>query len=235
MLSTKSQKKLDRRQRGTLLVLGVLAIAVLVGLYQISQTPLAGLPTLIPPLFGQTATPRAVAFAPAASASPTPGQDPALLTATVNALPPWLTDHSTPTRPNEAGPTSTPSTYFVFLPGLGVQPTPTGLPALLKTEPPPVPPTPSWPDGLADHTASRIGLHVVRNADPYIMEFVRRVRPRVMKSVDDLGWLSDVKAASPNTTIQTRTWTLRMRGRGCRTSTALTPCCQTKKSGKPMI
>jgi hypothetical protein len=40
---------------------------------------------------------------------------------------------------------------------------------------------------------------VVRNADPYIMEFVRRVRPRVMKSVDDLGWLSDVKQVSPNT------------------------------------
>ena len=39
----------------------------------------------------------------------------------------------------------------------------------------------------------------MRNNDPYIMEYVRRVRPRVMKSVDDLGWLSDVKLASPNT------------------------------------
>jgi hypothetical protein len=62
-----------------------------------------------------------------------------------------------------------------------------------------VPPTPSWPDGLDHQTASKIGLHVVRNDDPFIMEFVRRVRPRVMKSVDDLGWLTDVHLASPNT------------------------------------
>src|SRR4029078_6771946 len=69
----------------------------------------------------------------------------------------------------------------------------------LKTEPPPAPPTPRWPDGLTSQTTSTLGLHVVRNSDPYIMEYVRRVRPRVMKSVDDLGWLSEVKQDSPNT------------------------------------
>jgi hypothetical protein len=31
------------------------------------------------------------------------------------------------------------------------------------------------------------------------MEFIRRARPRVVKAVDDLGWLSEVKQVSPNT------------------------------------
>ena len=119
-------------------------------------------------------------------------------TPTADALPPWLGHHSTPARPDEPGPTSTPSEYLAFLPGVLSQPTQPQVVAL-KTEPPPQPPTPRWPDGLTTRTDSKISLHVVRNADPYIMEFVRRVRPRVIKAVDDLGWLSDVKAASPNT------------------------------------
>jgi hypothetical protein len=66
-------------------------------------------------------------------------------------------------------------------------------------EPDAVPPTPVWPDGLARLTNSKLGLHVIRNNDPFIMEFIRRARPRVVKAVDDLGWLADVKRVSPNT------------------------------------
>ena len=189
----KKQQKLNRRQRWAIWALGVLAIVALAGLTQLSLAHFPGLPGLIQPLFFQSPTPKAVALA-----STSPNQAAPMGTPTPEALPPWLQGHSTPTRPNEPGPTSTPTAYFVYLPGIGIQPTPTFV-AVLLTEPPPAPPTPRWPDGLSSQTASKLGLHVVRNNDPYIMEYVRRVRPRVMKSVDDLGWLAEVKQASPNT------------------------------------
>jgi hypothetical protein len=66
-------------------------------------------------------------------------------------------------------------------------------------EPSPVPPTPNWPDGLSRLTNSKLGLHTVRANDSYIMEFISRARPRVVKAVDDLGWLAEVKRVSPNT------------------------------------
>ena len=70
--------------------------------------------------------------------------------------------------------------------------------------PPPNPPAPepttaSWPPPLAAPGASKLGLHVIFNNDPRIMEFVRRVKPRVVKAVDNHGWLSEVKQASPQT------------------------------------
>lgn len=46
---------------------------------------------------------------------------------------------------------------------------------------------------------SKLGVHVVRNNDPRIMEFVRRSQPAVMKAVDDVGFLEEVKEVSPNT------------------------------------
>lgn len=106
--------------------------------------------------------------------------------------------NSTDIRHGDHGTILMPGPYRVFLPALLKLPllppeTPT------KPEPPAVTPALGWPDGLAHRTASKLGLHVVRNNDAYIMEYVRRVRPRVMKSVDDLGWLSEVKLASPNT------------------------------------
>ena len=46
---------------------------------------------------------------------------------------------------------------------------------------------------------SKLGLHVIRNNSPLIMEFVRQARPAVIKAVDYLGWLVDVKTVSPET------------------------------------
>jgi len=46
---------------------------------------------------------------------------------------------------------------------------------------------------------SKLGLHVVRNNDPNIMEFVRKAQPAVMKAVDDFGFLAEVREASPRT------------------------------------
>ena len=114
----------------------------------------------------------------------------------------------TPTAQNEprASATETPSDYHSFLPGLGSQPrtppptleSPTATPSPLPIAPPP-PPTPVWPGALAGLTQSKLGVHVVLNNDPFIMEFVRRAKPRVMKAVDDLGFLAEVKEVSPGT------------------------------------
>ncbi|MCZ7668952.1 MAG: hypothetical protein M5U34_18030 [Chloroflexi bacterium] len=46
---------------------------------------------------------------------------------------------------------------------------------------------------------SKLGIHVVRNNDPNIMAFVRQAQPAVMKGVDDLGFLEEVKQVSPRT------------------------------------
>ena len=105
---------------------------------------------------------------------------------------------ATPAGPSQPSALPAAGPYVVFLPDVRNQPVvPT--PISTKPEPPAVTPAAGWPNGLASQSDSKLGLHVVANNDPYIMEFVRRVRPRVMKSVDDLGWLSDVKLASPNT------------------------------------
>jgi len=48
---------------------------------------------------------------------------------------------------------------------------------------------------------SKLGLHVVRNNDPRIMEFVREAQPAVMKAVDDVGFLEEVKEVSPRTVV----------------------------------
>jgi hypothetical protein len=46
---------------------------------------------------------------------------------------------------------------------------------------------------------SKLGLHVIRNNDPRIMEFVRQAQPAVVKAVDDFGFLAEVRKASPRT------------------------------------
>lgn len=46
---------------------------------------------------------------------------------------------------------------------------------------------------------SKLGVHVVRNNNANIMEFVRKAQPAVMKGVDDLGFLEEVKQVSPRT------------------------------------
>ena len=92
-------------------------------------------------------------------------------------------------------PTSTPSPTQIFP---TKTPTPTPTPTATATATryvstlPDLPPT----DELGP---SKLGLHVVRNNDPKIMEFVRQSQPAVMKAVDDLGFLAEVKEVSPRT------------------------------------
>ncbi len=83
-------------------------------------------------------------------------------------------------------------------------PVPTDTPDLATPKPTDTPlptatPTPAWPETMAEPGRSKLGLHVQTNRSPNIMEFVRRVKPRVMKGVDDLGFLAEVKQVSPQT------------------------------------
>lgn len=48
---------------------------------------------------------------------------------------------------------------------------------------------------------SKLGLHVLLNNDPAIMEFVRRANPVVMKAIGDFGFLAEASALSSRTTI----------------------------------
>lgn len=95
------------------------------------------------------------------------------------------------------GPTRTPTATPIFPTSTPIPPTPT------PTETP-TPPTlvviqipTSRPSGQLG--PSKLGLHVIRNDDPNIMEFVRQGQPAVIKVVDYVGFLTEVKAASPRT------------------------------------
>jgi len=77
--------------------------------------------------------------------------------------------------------------------------TPSQTPRPTNTPLPTATPTPAWPEALASPGRSKLGLHVQNNSSPDIMEFIRRVKPRVVKGVDDLGFMEEVKKVSPQT------------------------------------
>lgn len=60
-------------------------------------------------------------------------------------------------------------------------------------------PTPAWPPALDRPGRSKLGLHVIQNNSPYIMEFIRRAKPVVVKGLGGFGWASEVKRVSPDT------------------------------------
>jgi hypothetical protein len=144
----------------------------------------------------------------AASPSPAPTRpgDPLTPTPVDKALSP--TPAELPAPP--AAVTSTPAVeppapepgYELWLPFISSQlptvtPTPTATPSPTPT---PTPfPTPVWPEPLAAPGPSKLGLHVIQNNSPWIMEFISRVRPAVVKAVGDVGWLKEVKKVSPET------------------------------------
>jgi hypothetical protein len=61
-----------------------------------------------------------------------------------------------------------------------------------------------WPAPLSQPSRSKLGLHVQWNNSPEIMEFVRRMLPAVIKPIGDLGFVAEVKEASPQTIIVAR-------------------------------
>jgi hypothetical protein len=149
----------------------------------------------------------------AACATPAPAGAP---TAQPN-YPPPATDQPGPTSPPleypppmAASPTAPPPVtgtappassatpaVIVLLPIIG-QSESTPSPAPPAVAPPTETPLP-WPEPLQGQTASKLSVHTLNTNDPYVMEFIRRVKPRVVKSVGDVGWLREVKDVSPQT------------------------------------
>jgi hypothetical protein len=179
----------QRRQLSGLTLVLTGSLLILLGLSLRAGSNWPDLPALIPPL---NVSPNAAGATP--SATPTPAPTRSIFW--------WFS--GTP-QLGEEGVTRTPAApardqwdYYapLVLYNYGVPGLP---PATQVPEPPKAEPTPNWPDGLSHLTNSKLGVHVIANNDPYIMEFIRRARPRVVKSVDDLGWLADVKRVSPNT------------------------------------
>ncbi|MHB0858642.1 MAG: hypothetical protein ACYC5M_13885 [Anaerolineae bacterium] len=92
--------------------------------------------------------------------------------------------------------------WHLYLPhiGSGREPvTPTAQPAPTKAPTPTPTPTLPWPQALEQPSRSKLGLHIQWNNSPEIMEFVRRMKPAVVKSVGDLGFMDEIKEVSPST------------------------------------
>ncbi|HRO90777.1 MAG TPA: hypothetical protein PK205_06215 [Promineifilum sp.] len=110
----------------------------------------------------------------------------------------------------EPGLPPTAAVFVPLLPSGGTQPTATPPPTVMPTEAPtdeaPVAPTATpYVSNIPDFTPrpelgpSKMGIHVARPNSEAIMEFVRAAHPAVVKGVDDLGFLAEVKAVSPRT------------------------------------
>ena len=128
-------------------------------------------------------------------------------TATFPAAPTAATAGDTPPA---ASPVASSEVFVPLLPGgaaESVAPTsaPTDAPLPTDEPPPATPPATPYISNIPDHTPrpelgpSKLGIHVARPNSPAIMAFVRAARPAVVKGVDDLGFLAEVKAASPGT------------------------------------
>ena len=83
-------------------------------------------------------------------------------------------------------------------------PSPTSTSTPTSTPAPTATPTLSWPPPLETPGRSKLGLHVQWNNSPEIMEFVRRMKPAVIKAVGDYGFLVEVKEVSPSTVTVAR-------------------------------
>jgi hypothetical protein len=128
----------------------------------------------------------------------------AVATASPSASPPA---HATP----RATSTRNRTPWFLFLPTIGEarrSPTPTLTTTVSATNTPLPAPTPTpmipWPEALESPGNSKLGLHVQWNNSPEIMEFIRRMKPAVIKAIDDLGFVAEAKEASPQTVFVAR-------------------------------
>ncbi len=141
--------------------------------------------------------PTAVVAAPTISIStdqPVPTSVEAYVPATYTPLP-IINVEPTPVTPNSIPIGLSPSATIIFpsrTPSPTATPTATATATRYVSQIPDLPPT----DELGP---SKLGLHVIRNNNPNIMEFVRQAQPAVMKAVDDLGFLAEVKEVSPRT------------------------------------
>lgn len=95
--------------------------------------------------------------------------------------------------------TATPPSTDTAVPTLANTDAPTQPPPPTPEPPTPEPTVDPWPPARDQPGASKMSLHVILNDDSRIMEFVRRVKPGVIKGLDNLDWLAEVKQVSPQT------------------------------------
>ncbi len=171
----------------------------------VSCQPTGTLPTRVPVLtkpeevavVEEVAVETAVSIAIPGTFTPAPAVtiDPALNFGDNSPLGPTLTPSITPILP-----TSTPIVQSGPPTRTRVATrTPTPIPTPIDTAP--IAPDPIFNSDYPVITGSKLSIHVIRNNDKGIMDFVRWAQPSTIKVVDDLGFTSDVREASPNTII----------------------------------
>lgn len=187
-----------------LLTLAASAAAAVLAVVLVGSDLLAAPPADLPPLLEQR--PGGVATSAAPTAAPAAAAPAA--TDVIAAAPPGA-QAATPTPPSLPTVPARPPTVeplqamaqgllALFLPQVSnseaVEPRQAEAFILLPT-----PESSDWPAARPGLTASKLSAHVIGRSDPYVMEFVRRAKPRVIKALDDFGWLAEVKQVSPET------------------------------------
>lgn len=195
-IQPKKKSSLNPRQRWQLSGLAAAGLTVLLlGGYWTLRVSV--LPELVPLLHLPTNSPAARVIAALVEPAPTVTPQPTVTTTAPIIYVPVtpLPDGEERTAKLSASATSGPSTVFLPFLNLVIVPTATPVPQTFEN----AVPAPDWPESLPGLTGSKLSLHVIGTGDPYVMEFVRRAHPRIIKAVDDLGWLADVKRASSAT------------------------------------
>ncbi len=196
---------------GGVLVVGVLLLGAALAA---KTAPADDLPTLIPLLSSPTPPPVVEQKTP--PQAPVPEATPTLLMTLGLASPAAPIEFATE-APLAAPTASRLSSMYLpmVLQSYRPPPPPPRLAEAFRLLPPS--PLDVWPDPILEgQTASKLSVHSLGTGDPYVMEFVRRTKPRVIKAVGDIGWLVEVKSVSPQTiTIgriydQDESWVLRL-------------------------
>src|SRR3990172_3825429 len=177
--------------------LGAVALAVIV--YAIVQ--LTGAPGVASPPGFPTAAITVVMIEPTQALVPTstlaPSATGVIAAATYTPLPPPITDTPPPATP-------TPQSASPIPPTSAPAASPTTKPVTSGGWPGPIPgPSPTWsvksfPPKAPASGPTKLGFHVTLNSGG-TLDYVAAVHPSVMKGVDDVGYLRDVKALSPST------------------------------------
>ena len=104
------------------------------------------------------------------------------------------TSSLTPTATHTSTPSVTPTPTVTFTPTLTLSPVWSATPTRMAVRP-------GWPAAYPDLSASKLSVHRIGTSDSAVDDFVRLVHPRLIKSVDSLGWLGEVRGISPGTVV----------------------------------
>ncbi|HUV94416.1 MAG TPA: hypothetical protein VMX14_06235 [Anaerolineae bacterium] len=151
------------------------------------------------------------AWSPASPVLPFPSRLPSQSPTQDHPLPPAARESAPPVYPlattRSPTPGASPPQERLYFPSISsAHPTATSVPVALATPRPKPTPTPTlpWPAPLAAPGRSKLGIHVQWNCSHDIMEFIRLMKPILVKSAGDLGFLAETKEASPSTVTMAR-------------------------------